>query len=660
MSSRKSPLQALRGSVGVRQRNALLACALLGLGTCAQAAEFGRARMLSGLGQPLYVEIPVNEVLDAYTPAHFVPDVSAGQASDGALTDTLPFPVEATIRPRAGNSGDLVLVIRSSAPMRRPIVDLEVALRSPDGMQRRRLVLLLPPAVHPTASPITLVQPPASIRSEAPGTITVRRGDTAGRLAQRLRSRHGYDAATLYQVLAALLQANPSAFINGNMNGLRAGARLRVPDLATVQAIDADEARRLYAQHMRDYRGQRGQAGTTGMAVGGAGATDVASGRIERTEPVPQPPSGRDELRISSAAGEPAGTGAGAGSTQAAIDRLQDERAATQRALADAQGRVGEMEANIASIQKLLEAQNATLARLQGQAGSNAGTPGQPGAAGAAGVIGATGATGPAGPAGTPGAAGAPGAPGTPGAAGDPGMQGAAGAPGAPGIAGTPGIPGTPGAPGAPGTPGVAGAPGVPGAAGTPGPAGAPGQPGATVAGTPGGQPGTPAQGGAAGAQNGSTTTGTQAGTTAMAAAGTPSSGQPAGAAAGTASNASGAGVAAGSTPGAAAGTTGNTPAAQGAQAGRADASPADRQEAASDANASAGWLETYFWPIAVLILAFMAIVLAVVFRKRSVPVTEVQGVRRPVSAGTTAPPTRNAAPGSQAGGRASSETGRT
>lgn len=642
MHSRKSPLQALRGPAGVRQRNALLACALLGLGTCAQAAEFGRARMLSGLGQPLYVEIPVNQVQDAHTPAHFVLDVSAGQASDGALADTLPFPVEASIRPRAGNSRDLVLVVRSSAPMRRPVVDLEVALRSPDGMQRRRVVLLLPPAVHPTASPITLVQAPASPRNQAPDTITVRRGDTAGRLAQRLRSRHGYDAATLYQVLAALLQANPSAFIDGNMNGLRAGARLSVPDLAAVQAIDADEARRLYAQHMRDYRGRRGQAGTTGMAVGGTGAADMASGRIERTEPAPQPPSGRDELRISSAAGEPAGTGAGtgAGSTQAAIDRLQDERAATQRALADAQGRVGEMEANIASIQKLLEAQNATLARLQGQAGGDTGAPGQPGAPGAAGAIGATGATGPAGPAGASGASGAPGVAGPPGTAGTPGAQGVAGAAGAPGA------------------PGVAGAPGAAGAAGTPGPAGAPGRPGATVEGAPGGQQsGTPAQGGAAATQNGATAVGGQSGAVAAAAAGAPGPGQPAGAATGTASNAPAAGAAAGSMPGAAAGTTANTPA---AQAGRADTGSAGGQEAAPDANASASWLEAYFWPIAVLILAFMAIVLAVVFRKRSVPVTEVQGVRRPVPTGSTSPPTRNAAAGSQAGGQAASETGRT
>src|SRR5690606_36815628 len=118
--------------------NAMLDCVLIGAGAFVQAAEFGRARMLSGLGQPLYVEIPVNDVQASYSPAHFVLDVSAGQASDGALADTIPFPVEATVRPRAGSGSDLVLVLRSRAPMQRPVVDLDVALRCPEGMQRRR------------------------------------------------------------------------------------------------------------------------------------------------------------------------------------------------------------------------------------------------------------------------------------------------------------------------------------------------------------------------------------------------------------------------------------------------------------------------------------------------------------------------------------------
>jgi len=114
--------------------------------------------------------------------------------------------------------------------------------------------------------------------------------------------------------------------------------------------------------------------------------------------------------------------------------------------------------------------------------------------------------------------------------------------------------------------------------------------------------------------------------------------------------------MASSSTSGAAAGITPNTTAGQGPQAGRADSSAAGQQGVASDASASPSWFEAYFWPIAVLVLAFMAIVLAVVFRKRSVPVTEVQGVRRPVPAGAAVPPARNPATDSSTDRQASSE----
>lgn len=120
------------------------------------------------------------------------------------------------------------------------------------------------------------------------------------------------------------------------------------------------------------------------------------------------------------------------------------------------------------------------------------------------------------------------------------------------------------------------------------------------------------------------------------------------------------AGEVAGSTSGATAGTAANASTGQGAEPGLAGSGTAGRQGTAADTHPSPSWLEAYFWPIAVLILAFMAIVLAIVFRKRSVPVTEVQGVRRPVPAGPAVAPARSATPDNPSAGQASSETGRT
>lgn len=512
MLSRESSLQVLRGLRRPRQGKVLLACALLGIAASAQAAELGRARMLSGVGQPLYVEIPINDVLQGRTPAHFVLDVTAGQASDGGLTDTVRFEVNTELRARADGSRDLIAVVKSNVPMRRPVVDLDVALRSPDGMQRRRVVLLLPPSLHPTVSPIALArgaQPAraAAVPSAGDSTITVRSGATAGRIAQRLLTRKGYDSATLYQALAALLQANPSAFVDGNLNRLRAGSTLRIPDAAAMQAIDAEEARRLYSQHMRDYAAYRGRVAQGAVAAKPAASGGESSGRISTASPPPAPPSGRDELRLSSAAVDAAGG-------QAAVDRLLDERAATQRALADAQARSGELERNIQSMQGLLDLQNATLARLQ-QQGQDPAT--QAGAAGASATQAEAGA--------------APTAGGNP-AAGS-GNQAASQAGAGPAIA---------------------------------------------------------------------------------------------------------AGVAAGATAGAA-GQSQAMPANGAMAAAAGNATDSVQDKTGDSAAVQPGWTQTYFWPVVVLVLAFLAIVLALVFRKRSIPISEVQGVRKPMPADSNPAP---------------------
>jgi pilus assembly protein FimV len=56
------------------------------------------------------------------------------------------------------------------------------------------------------------------------GSYTVKSGDTLGKIANQNRG-----AASLDQMLVALFRANPDAFINKNMNLLKAGAQLSIP-----------------------------------------------------------------------------------------------------------------------------------------------------------------------------------------------------------------------------------------------------------------------------------------------------------------------------------------------------------------------------------------------------------------------------------------------
>jgi len=72
----------------------------------------------------------------------------------------------------------------------------------------------------------------------AGGEITVRSGDTLSQIARA----NQVGGATTQQMMLALLEANQQAFINGNINLLKAGAILRIPDASAVNSLSQAQA----------------------------------------------------------------------------------------------------------------------------------------------------------------------------------------------------------------------------------------------------------------------------------------------------------------------------------------------------------------------------------------------------------------------------------
>ncbi|MFM8355647.1 MAG: TolC family outer membrane protein [Gammaproteobacteria bacterium] len=60
--------------------------------------------------------------------------------------------------------------------------------------------------------------------------------------------------ATVEQTMVAILQLNPDAFVEGNLNRMRAGSRLKLPTADDALAIDADEAKALVRSQTVDWR----------------------------------------------------------------------------------------------------------------------------------------------------------------------------------------------------------------------------------------------------------------------------------------------------------------------------------------------------------------------------------------------------------------------
>lgn len=229
MSPNRRASRCQRAAVAVRRTALIAAIGALVPAGAALALGLGEPRTLGALFQPLAVEVPIRDLHGGIDGL----DVQAHlMAADG---QPLRIPLEVRLVRSADGA---VVQIRSTQPIRDPLLQLE--LRIADGSVRlqRRFDLLLdiaPAPVGPSApaasrsaaasaSPRALAARPEPVADES---VTVRPGQSLSTIAQRIAERRGLPIDV---VIAALHATNPDAFVGGNIHRLRAGARLRVPD----------------------------------------------------------------------------------------------------------------------------------------------------------------------------------------------------------------------------------------------------------------------------------------------------------------------------------------------------------------------------------------------------------------------------------------------
>ena len=104
-----------------------------------------------------------------------------------------------------------------------------------------------------------------SSNASASGEVRVAQGDTLFEIARDNRAA----GVTTEQMMLALLEANQQAFINGNINLVRAGSILRIPDSASVGGVSQAQALSEVAdqeQLWREYRDSVRGSGSTRVA----------------------------------------------------------------------------------------------------------------------------------------------------------------------------------------------------------------------------------------------------------------------------------------------------------------------------------------------------------------------------------------------------------
>lgn len=229
----------------------------------AQALAVGMEspRLRSNLNQPLDARIGLTETsgLDASLIKANVSD-SASFTRAGVDRSYVSDDVKVTVKRQGGG---YYLQLTTSGAVREPYVDLLLDVEWPNGKLQRQVTLLFDPAGYssqpalvtaagarsrplatndstPTRSVVfrdngQSGQSEASTRSTSsssgsgtsPSSIKVRSGDSLWTIARRVRP----DASvSIRQAMLAIQAANEDAFPGGNINKLRAGAVLKVPD----------------------------------------------------------------------------------------------------------------------------------------------------------------------------------------------------------------------------------------------------------------------------------------------------------------------------------------------------------------------------------------------------------------------------------------------
>jgi pilus assembly protein FimV len=202
-----------------------------------------------------------------------------------------------------------------------------------------------PAAAAPVAAPAD-VTPASEIANDA---LAVQRGQTLSQIAAQA-ARPGY---TLDQTMLALLRANPDAFIRGNINLLKAGAVLRMPEATEISQLSAGEAAVVVHDQIEQWRALRQPALQPAAVATDAAATSprgTSSAQVAGARLQIVPPSG----------GNRPGTRSGA-SAGGEGDMLRQELQQTKETLAARDAEVDELKARVAELEKLQQQQQSLI-----------------------------------------------------------------------------------------------------------------------------------------------------------------------------------------------------------------------------------------------------------------------------------------------------------
>ncbi|WP_415885057.1 FimV/HubP family polar landmark protein [Neptuniibacter sp. QD37_6] len=266
----------------------------------ANALGLGEIKIHSALNEPLNAEIQLLEVRK-FGPLQIQPRMANIDEFALAGLDKSRFLTDVSFQVKVNPDGSGVITLRSDRPVREPFLNFLVEVNWPSGRLVREYTLLLDPPVYdptpvrktvqPATAPVTTssVKPQTST-SASTGPRTMETGasqvyvdvkDTLWAIAIKHRPS---SSISVKKMMIALQKKNPHAFVNGNINVLRAGVVLDLPTMEEINQLKSKEATREFVRQTSEWKNK----GKTAAPVEASKKKPVTSSVVEAPKPDPE------------------------------------------------------------------------------------------------------------------------------------------------------------------------------------------------------------------------------------------------------------------------------------------------------------------------------------------------------------------------------------
>lgn len=366
----------------------------------AHALGLGEVTLQSALNQPLVAEIELLEVRDLAS-NEVIPTLASPEAFTKAGVERQFFLTDLKFTPVLKPNGKSVIRVTSSKPMREPYLNFLVEVLWPNGRLLREYTMLLDPPLYtpqsvipaaaqlPVAAPAPRVQAPAPAprpvaaapaptpRPAAPASVPAAQplqgneykttaNDTLWEIAQRARA-----GGSVHQTMLAIQDLNPDAFIGGNINRLKSGQVLRLPDEQQIRSRAQGEALAQVAEQNAAWREGRSVA---------ASARQLDATKRTSAAAAPATVTTGDSLKLVAADAGKATTGSdkGAADSKALSDKLavtQESLDSSRRENAELQSRMSDLQSQLDKLQRLIQLKDDQMAKLQADLAAQGKTP---------------------------------------------------------------------------------------------------------------------------------------------------------------------------------------------------------------------------------------------------------------------------------------------